>query len=177
MGKSRYKIVADGNTYFITSAIANWIPLFAVTELAQILLDALRFSHTQNRITLHAFVVMENHFHLIGSSSNFSGDIRKLKSFTARSIIDHLEANGPKFFLEQLAVFKKHHKISQKYQVWQEGYHPKVILDEKTLLQKLDYIHFNPVKRGYVDKPEHWRYSSFRHYIGGESLAPVEPLL
>jgi hypothetical protein len=39
--------------------------------------------------------------------------------------------------------------------------------------QKLDYIHHNPVKRGYVDLPEHWRYSSARNYLGQPGLIEV----
>jgi hypothetical protein len=41
------------------------------------------------------------------------------------------------------------------------------------LRQKLDYIHQNPVKRGYVDSPEHWRYSSARNYAGQVGLIEV----
>jgi len=40
--------------------------------------------------------------------------------------------------------------------------------------QKLDYIHFNPVKRGYVHLPEHWRYSSARNHAGGEGLIEID---
>jgi len=54
---------------------------------------------------------------------------------------------------------KLNHKTDSKYQFWQEGTHPKQILSEEIMRQKLDYIHNNPVKRGYVDLPEHWRYS------------------
>ena len=39
--------------------------------------------------------------------------------------------------------------------------------------QKLEYIHWNPVKRGYVDDPTHWRYSSARNYAGMPSLISV----
>ncbi len=39
--------------------------------------------------------------------------------------------------------------------------------------QKLDYIHYNPVRRGYVDDPVHWRYSSARNYAGLPGLLPV----
>ncbi|WP_298917869.1 hypothetical protein [uncultured Nostoc sp.] len=42
------------------------------------------------------------------------------------------------------------------------------------LRQKLDYIHNNPVRRGYVDDPAHWRYSSCRNYIGQLGLLQVE---
>jgi len=177
MGRSRYKTVADGKTYFATSAIINWIPVFAVPELAKIVLDSMQFLHTRKKIIIHAYVLMENHFHMIGSSPDFSSEIRKMKSFTARSIIDHIEKHGPKLFLDQFGFYKKRHKTDQKHQVWQEGFYPKVMLNEKMLNQKLDYIHYNPVRRGYVDKPEHWRYSSYRHYIGEGSLVLVEALV
>ena len=39
--------------------------------------------------------------------------------------------------------------------------------------QKIDYIHYNPVRKGYVDKPEDWRYSSARDYTGQSGLVPV----
>ena len=38
---------------------------------------------------------------------------------------------------------------------------------------KLDYIHLNPIKRGYVDDPIHWRYSSVRDYAGMDGMIPV----
>jgi hypothetical protein len=48
--------------------------------------------------------------------------------------------------------------------------------DERMLRQRLDYIHNNPVERGYVDEAEHWRYSSARNYAGEEGLISVEVL-
>ena len=51
--------------------------------------------------------------------------------------------------------------------------HPQLIESETVMRQKLDYIHQNPVKRGYVDLPEHWRYSSARNYLGLEGLIEV----
>jgi len=39
--------------------------------------------------------------------------------------------------------------------------------------QKLEYIHYNPVERGYVDEPAHWRWSSARNYAGLAGLFPV----
>jgi len=41
------------------------------------------------------------------------------------------------------------------------------------MLQKLEYLHNNPVKRGYVDEPVHWRYSSARNYAGKPGLVEV----
>jgi putative transposase len=58
--------------------------------------------------------------------------------------------------------------------VWQEGSHPQEIYDEKMLIQKIEYIHNNPVDRGYVDDPEHWRYSSAINYAVEEGLIEVK---
>ena len=102
--------------------------------------------------------------------------MRKFKSYTARCILDALSANGPTFFLTQLRFFKNRHKEGQTYQVWQEGIHPRAIADELSLLKAMDYIHYNPVKRGYVDLPELWRYSSARDYAGEKGLVAIEKL-
>lgn len=59
------------------------------------------------------------------------------------------------------------------YQFREECNHPKPIGDEALTRQQLNYIHHNPVKRGYVDIPEHWRYSRVRNYLGEEGLIEV----
>lgn len=139
-------------------------------------MSSLSFLHDHRRVVLHAFVLMETHLHFVGSS-DFSNEMRKFKSFTARRIVDYMKSAGPKQLLEQLRMLKMHHKTGQQFQVWQEGYHPKLIADEKILKRKIEYIHFNPVRRGYVDKPEHWRYSSSRNYIGMKGLIPIEKII
>ena len=75
--------------------------------------------------------------------------------------------------LKQLAYYKRRHKRDSTYQLWQEGTHPEEILHEEMMRQKLEYIHNNPVQRGYVDDPCHWRYSSARNYAGQEGLIAV----
>ena len=59
------------------------------------------------------------------------------------------------------------------YQFWQEGVHPELIQDEEMMRQKVDYIHQNPVKRGYIDQAIHWRYSSARDYEGEAGLIDI----
>jgi len=76
-----------------------------------------------------------------------------------------------------LAFYKKAHKKNTTYQLWQEGIQPKLIQDDKTMIQKIEYIHNNPVKRGYVDDGVHWRYSSARDYFGGVGLIDIEKFL
>jgi len=76
-----------------------------------------------------------------------------------------------------MRLFKKQHKNKQDYQVWQEGSHPKLIMEETILAQKLEYVHYNPVREKLVDDPAHWRYSSYRHYIGQECLLPITVIM
>lgn len=64
-----------------------------------------------------------------------------------------------------------------RYKVWQEGYHPIAIDTDDFFQQKLDYLHENPVRKGFVEKPEYWRYSSARNYLFDDhSILPVECL-
>ncbi len=177
MTKSRYRTTPAGKTYFVTSSFIRGLPLMSNPSVAQIVLDSLEFLHTTGRMELHAYVLMENHLHLIGTSQDLSGEMRKFKSFTARTILDLHEKFGLGFFLNQLREGKMPHKTGQLYQVWEEGFHPQLILDHAMLLQKAEYIHLNPVRRGYVDCAEHWRYSSCRQYLGKEGLIPIKPLV
>jgi len=64
-------------------------------------------------------------------------------------------------------------KGNRAYKFWQEGYHPVWLQNETMLRQKVEYIHQNPVKRGYVDESVHWRYSSARNYAGVDGLLDV----
>jgi putative transposase len=76
--------------------------------------------------------------------------------------------------LKQLAFYKKAHKQDREYQVWEEGSHPEQIQSHAMMLQKIEYIHLNPVKRGYVDNPIHWRNSSARIYAGEAGVLKID---
>jgi REP element-mobilizing transposase RayT len=173
MGRSRYKTYKDGHTYFITSSAIQWLPLFAMPALADIIINSLIHQHRNGHMIIHAWVLMETHMHLVATSPDMSAHMRNMKAYTAKCILDYLKEKGPDLFLKQMVFYKKRHKVDQDYQVWQEGIHPKQIIDESMLNIKINYVHYNPVKRGYVDKPEHWRYSSARDYAGTEGLVPI----
>ena len=70
-----------------------------------------------------------------------------------------------------------HSKEQGQNKIWQEGYHPVAIKNGRLFEQKLDYIHFNPVEKGFVEKPEHWKYSSARNYLlGDDSLLSIDEI-
>ena len=72
-------------------------------------------------------------------------------------------------------VKRFHDSETGKNKIWQEGYHPIAIKSQEVFNQKLEYIHYNPVKKGFVEKPEDWKYSSAGNYIlGDDSLIALD---
>jgi len=173
MGRTHYKVIEDEYPHFFTCTAVNWISVFTNRDIVEIILDSLNHLPQQERLKLYGYVIMENHLHLIASGNNLAREIGHFKSFTARKIIDYLRENNINAILKQLQFHKLKHKKDRTYQLWQEGSHPKVIQGEKMMIQKMEYMHCNPVKRGYVDDPTHWRYSSARNYAEQESLLEV----
>jgi hypothetical protein len=90
--------------------------------------------------------------------------MQSCKRHTAKIIIEQLRQDGKDWILNLLTFHKKKHKTESEHQVWQEGCYPKQILSVEMLNQKSEYIHYNPVRRGYVSEPEHWIYSSAGDY-------------
>ena len=172
MGRSRYQITQPDQPNFMTITVLHWIAVFTRPETVAILLTSLR-QLMDKGLNVYAYVILENHMYLIAQSSELDRDMTRFKSFTARQLIKWLTERNAKTVLDQLAFYKRAHKGDRTYQVWQEGVHPELIQGEEMMRQKVDYIHQNPVKRGYVDKAEHWRYSSARDYLGRDGLLKV----
>ncbi|MDD3592574.1 MAG: transposase [Sulfurovum sp.] len=174
MGRSRYKIYETTHTHFFTCTILNWLPVFTRQESVDIILQSLRYLQSQENLKLYAYVILENHIHLIANSDDIAKSMRHFKSYTAKEILKLLQKENAVTLLEQFAFYKKAHKTTAEYQVWQEGTQPKLIQTDAMMINKINYIHQNPVKRGYVDEAKHWRYSSARDYEGSEGLIGIE---
>lgn len=173
MSRSRYTIYDNAYPHFLTCTIVEWLPIFTRRDSVQILLDSWSFLQREGRLRLFAYVVLENHIHFIASSDNLSKEVGDFKSYTARRLIDLLESVSARTILDQLAFRKLKHKRDREFQLWQEGSHPQQTESDAMMWQKIEYIHLNPVKRGFVDDPLHWRYSSARNYAGMEGLVEV----
>lgn len=174
MGRSRYKIYETTHPHFFTCTILNWLPVFTRQESVDIILDSLRYLQTEENLKLYAYVILENHIHLMASSDDIARSMKHFKSFTAKEILKLLQKENATTLLEQFAFYKKVHKTTANYQIWQEGTQPKLIQTDAMMTNKIEYIHQNPVKRGYVDEAKHWRYSSARNYEGIDGLIEIE---
>ena len=151
----------------------HWIPLFTNQESVQIIFDSLKHLQQSDNLKIYAYVILENHLHLVASSDDLPQTMKKFKSYTAKELRNLLQKQNVKTILDQLAFYKKAHKQETTYQIWQEGIEPKLIQTEQMMIEKITYIHNNPIKRGYVDEAKHWRYSSARDYAGRTGLVKI----
>ncbi len=174
MGRSRYKIHEPTHPHFVTCTILHWLPIFTRKESVQIVIDCLKFLQKKDNLKLYAYVILENHLHMVVQSDDLHKTMQSFKQYTAKQLLDMLKRENVKTILEQLAFYKKAHHKEKSYQVWEEGYQPKLIQSNAMMKSKIDYIHNNPVKRGYVDSGVHWRYSSARDYEDMVGLIEVE---
>ncbi len=81
------------------------------------------------------------------------GFLRDFKKFTAKKLIKNIEEFEPNI----LPLFQNE---DGSYGFWKEDNEPKILESERFSLQKINYIHNNPVAKGYVERPEFWKWSS-----------------
>lgn len=128
---------------------------------------------------------MPSHVHMIlrgGNDHKLQDIIRDLKSFTSRKIKEEIHQCTYESRKEWLLwMFKKAGVAnSQNYdhQLCIQDNHPIQLASYEMLVQRLNYIHNNPVEAGYVTEPQHWKYSSAYDYCGGkQGLLPLTMLL
>jgi len=174
MGRSRYKIYEPTHPHFVTCTILNWLPIFTRQESTKIIFDSLTYLQKSDNLKVYAYVILENHLHMIVQSENLSRTMKHFKRHTARQIINLLKEQNVHTILEQFKFYKRAHKSKTTYQVWQEGFQPVLIKNDKMMIDTINYIHHNPVKRGYVAEDIHWLYSSARDYHGFNGNIPIE---
>ena len=167
--------------YFITTKIAGGKPIFRRPSLARTVIDSLQHMREQGWIELYAYVIMPNHIHLIVRFLNGhtpSQVMRDFKKFTARRIVQQLTAEGETNLLSflQQAITRR---TRQRHKVWEDGFFDKQIGSEEVLLQKVEYIHHNPVQNRWrlASSPEEYPYSSARNYLlGDHSVIQIDML-
>ena len=174
--RSRYKIYEPEAAYFVTSTIVEWVPIFNSAAYFDILISSLRFSQQKKDMKIYAFVVLDNHFHAVVRHPQLSKVMQSIKSYTAGELVDQLKHDKKSWALNIFQNYKLDHKKESRYQIWQEGFHPQMITDDDILTQKIDYIHWNPVKRGLVEQPEFWRYSSASSFFDGKCVLDLDSL-
>lgn len=169
MGRSRYKILDERYPYFITSSVVNRYPIFNKEEFTQVVIDGLNFLVIHRGIDIYAYVIMEDHIHLIAQGNDLGKHFARFKSYSARRILDSMETKKMYDTLRSFKETKRAFKTDRLHQFWAEGIHPKQIFSADVMKQKINYIHYNPVKAGFVKQEVDWKYSSYGDYYENSS--------
>ncbi len=163
------RYVADENLpYFCTITVLDWLPVLIESTAIEPILDSLRFCRQHKHLKLYAFVVMPNHLHLICSADDRLPEVmRDFKRFTSREIHERLKASGRTTLLHWLEyATQRARRARGELGLWQDGFHPQALWSAEVFRQKLDYLHANPCRKGLVERPEQWWFSSAAFYAG-----------
>ena len=157
-----------GVIYFWTATINNWMQLLASDNFKNMIIDSLRFLSHDNKIDVFAFVIMPNHIHLIWRLNSYNGKESPHVSFlkhTAHQFKKELRADGN----PELEKYKVD-AANKEYQFWQRDSLAIPIYSREFALQKLNYIHHNPVAKHWTlaDDFTDYKYSSAAFYEKNE---------
>ena len=165
-----FAITKDVEYYFCTDTIVGWQYVFTSFPFFNTITETLEYCRKEKGLRIHGFVVMPNHLHTILSATdgNLSDILRDFKRFTSKKISDTLTETNNTKLLRYFAATAERDGKGNDYKIWQSSSHPEAIISKDFFSQKLNYIHNNPVQKGYVEFPEHWLYSSARNYASGD---------
>ncbi|MEQ8336534.1 MAG: transposase [Cyclobacteriaceae bacterium] len=147
---------------FLTASIYKKKHLLSNESYKTLIVNSLRFLVNDGRVFVNAFVIMNNHIHLIWQAREGyqTREIqRDFLKYIAQMIKFDLQKNDPKLLSEFFVNLK-----DREYQIWQRSPMNIELYTEKVFEQKLDYIHYNPVKAGLCQLPEEYKYSSASFY-------------
>lgn len=181
MTEGLYRFYGGHDLHFLTFSCCRrqtWLDSAARCDLFLEILERVRRRY---RLVVLGYVVMPEHVHLLVSEpqrETLSTVIQALKLGFARSLpgtrgesivvpAPRSRNTGETWGTPGLSIYATANRF------WMARFYDFNVWTEKKRIEKLGYIHRNPVRRGLVEAPEQWRWSSFRWYFDGEK-GPVK---
>ncbi|MGA2625366.1 MAG: transposase [Bacteroidota bacterium] len=167
-----------GDLYFVTATVAGWRRLFEEQAFAQIVLDSLTWHRDHRRCKVFAFVIMPHHVHAViqpMDGQTISGILQSFGSYTAHRILNELRNQNRLDLVRYFHGQALRANSGEEHRIWQK-IQAKNIYSAAFLRQKLEYLHNNPVAKGWKLAEERWqyRYSSACYYDRG--MPPLIPI-
>ena len=153
---------ATGGTFFFTVNLRDRSSAFLV-EHVDILRDIVRSVHKEMPFTINAMVVLPDHWHAVWTLPR--GDA----GFTRR--IRLIKARFTRFLVRDGAKIAK--DARGEYHLWQKRFWEHTIRDDRDFESHVNYVHFNPVKHGYVKRASDWPHSTIHRYVA-HGLLPAD---
>lgn len=172
-----YKFHNPNGLYFVSFAVVEWLDVFTRKEYKDILVKSLNYCQNEKGMKIITWCIMTNHVHLIFRSTEgikpelLLGDFKR---FTSKKIVKAITENPAESrkenLLEQFAKAGAASSNVKKYQFWRHDNKPIELWSHGVIIEKINYIHYNPVNDGIVSKPEDYLYSSAIDYAGNKGM-------
>jgi putative transposase len=152
--------------YFVTLTVTNWIDVFTRRIYNDFIIENLAWCQQNKKLNIYAYVIMTNHIHLVANVTEGSlGDVlRDFKTYTSKELFKMIANNSQESRRDwMLRSFEKagtYNSLNKNHQFWQNGNYPVVLYTPNVIDQKIDYIHNNPVRAGFVGSVHEFWYSS-----------------
>jgi putative transposase len=152
------RLKKTGGTYFFTVVTHDRRPFLCEPDNIELLRAAFRYVMARLPFELVAIVILPDHLHCIWTlpdgDANFSTRWRLIKTFFSRHCAKkyHAQPNASRQDKKEVAI-------------WQRRFWEHWIRNDVDYARHLDYIHYNPVKHGFVNSPKDWQHSSFRRFV------------
>jgi putative transposase len=176
MAGDRYPIKAQNEVHFSTFTIIEWIDLFTRSNYSDCFVNSVNYCIESKGLEVFAWCIMPSHIHFVSRAKDgfrLSDIFRDMKKFQSKQFYELItsEPESRRDWLVKMikkAGYEDSRKLENK--MWQEDNHNIIIYPNRPDIfdQKVNYIHMNPVKAGYVAEPHHWLYSSAVDYCGGK---------
>ena len=153
--------------YFYTETINGFKHLLIEDEFKMIVINSLKYLVDKGLVTIYGYVIMPNHIHLIWYINQTNGKESPSGSFakfTAHQFKKQLAVSCPHLLTEYSVEKEDRH-----YQFWKRDPLAIALTSESNMLQKLDYMHNNPIREKWnlCKYPEEYRWSSAAFYQTG----------
>jgi len=162
-----------GHCHELTFSCYQRMPLLTNDAWRRLLCEAIERALTRHQFLLLAFVIMPEHVHLLvfpegreSKTSRLQFAIKRPYSYRIKQLLSDL--NSP--LLAKLTIQERPGKWTFRY--WQEGGgYDRNFTSRRAIENAIDYIHLNPVRRGLVDRPQDWKWSSATWYASNKTIA------
>jgi putative transposase len=154
-------ISRDNPCLSITSAAHDRLPVFRTDAIKEIVCAALDEAGRSGGFAIFAYVIMPDHLHIITDGARKPSDtLRFLNGISSHRVICHLKENN---YASSLAKLRDAPKArGHAHSLWDGHSHALGLFSESFFVQRVNYIHQNPVRAGLVERPEDYRWSSIR---------------
>jgi putative transposase len=158
---------------FITTAAKDRLPVFQTDMMKLITCSAIDEARESAGFSLFVYVLMVDHVHVLTDSPHKPSKVLQfIKGVVGHRAISYLKEHNYESSLRKLQ--HEDWKRNHRYSLWQHDSDVFSVTSESMFMQKVNYIHLNPVRAGLVERPEDYRWSSARYW--NRCPAEDEPL-